>query len=190
MTSRKWIARLDRERPVATTRSRKVHRRPGSACTALSIRGGGQIGEIAHPVASMKRRSVEVADAAPCRARSARSSSNVRSHVCSSAARITGACASTRPERLSPPYDSGCTDPFRRARDSWRVALKTLNLNRSAASRRLMPPSIAATTHSSRSTDIGVPTSAGLVTSRHNESGSRLPVMPARVTPVGTCSTS
>ena len=89
------------------------------------------------------------------------------SGLASTAPRISGANASIRADRLSPPTRSGRMSPVFRTRDVQRIALEMLTPKRAAACRRDRPPSTAATTRLRRSTDKAVVMAASLLTSSH-----------------------
>jgi hypothetical protein len=99
------------------------------------------------------RHKVATPTGTPASASSARISLNVMSGVRSSRPRISGACASIRPKRRSPPSGPGATEPAEHFKDAQRMALEIPTPKRAAAARHDDPASIAATTRSRRSTD-------------------------------------
>jgi hypothetical protein len=98
----------------------------------------------------------------PALASSARISFRVMSDVRSTRPRISGACASIRSERRSPPNALGATEPVPRSRAHQRIALAALTPNRAAAARHDAPAAIAATTRSRKSTDSALDMPVGL----------------------------
>ena len=91
-----------------------------------------------------------------------RNSSIAMSGVSSTRARIVAPCASTRPERRSPPWERGPASPRSRSSDRQRLTLAALTPNRSPACRWLKPFATAAKTRTRRSSDRALGMSAGL----------------------------
>jgi hypothetical protein len=119
---------------------------------------------------SKKRHSVPMPTATPCSARPVRSSARVMSRCRSRRQRIRSACPSIRPDLRSPPSGPDLTSPCLRTSARQRIALDALTPNRNAAWRHDIPPSIAATTRSRKSTDSALLMHAGLLTSMQFES--------------------
>jgi len=105
------------------------------------------------PRRAKKGHSVVIAAFSSALASSARISISVMSGVRSTRQRISGAWASIRPERRSPPRALGATEPVSRSRAHQRIALAMLTPQRAAAPWRDVPSATAVTTGSPNLTE-------------------------------------
>ncbi len=124
---------------------------PPQDVRAVLLRGVGRLLFQVIWCRSKNRHSVPMPADTPAFASSARISLGVVSDRRSTRPRTSGACASMRAERRSPPSGPGATGPASRASAAQRIALDALTLNRVAAWQHDSPSAIAARTRDPRS---------------------------------------